>query len=113
MTVTAAPLLTAGDRYTLNCTATVEEYLIATPTLTWRLPGNTDDTSIGEQLTVETTSAVMLTFNPLHTSHGGVYECTAAVNISGIDPRTETVNEIIRVQSKLSVYYMWTIHTHR
>ena len=100
--VSPAPVTTAGEQLMLSCTATVEEYLQATPTLTWRLPGNTDDTLTGLQATSETTSNITLLFETLRTSHGGVYECKATINISGIIPQTQIANETVHVQSKWS-----------
>ena len=93
----------AGEQLMLTCTANIEEYIQAIPTLTWRLPGNTDDTSTGLQSTAGTTSTITLSFEPLHTSHGGVYVCETSVNISGIAPQFQTANITVRVQSKWSM----------
>ena len=49
----------------------------------------------------ETTSNITLNFNPLRTSHGGVYVCEATVNISGVLTESQTANDTVRVQSKL------------
>ena len=101
MTVTPVQVWTAGGSYTLSCSATYEEFLQTTPTLTWTLPGTTDDTTIGVQSNTEDMSSISLNFNRLRTSHGGVYVCEATVNISGITPQSQTANETVRVQSKL------------
>ena len=103
MLVSPIPVTAAGEQLMLTCTATVEEYLQATPTLTWRLPGNTDDTLTGLQSTLGTISTIVVSFNPLRTSHGGVYVCEATVNISGIAPQSKTANVTVHVQSKLSM----------
>ena len=87
----------------LICTATVEKYLQGIPTLRWRLLGSTNQISIGMQSTVGTTSNIILSFNSLHTFHGGVYVCEATINITGIAPRSQTASETVFVQSKLSV----------
>ena len=92
-----------GKMYTLSCFATYEEFLQATPTLTWMLPGTTDDTTIGDQSNAEDMSSISLNFNPLRTSHGGVYVCESTVNISGITPQRQTANETVRVQSKFII----------
>ena len=49
----------------------------------------------------EITSNIALNFNPLRTSHGGVYVCEATVNITGIPPQSQTASDTVRVQSKL------------
>ena len=95
-----APVTRAGEQLMLTCIATVEEFLQATPTLTWRLPGNVVDTLTGLQLTARTTPTITLSFEPLHTSHGGVYECQATVNISGIAPQSQSASQTLRVRSK-------------
>ena len=100
--VSAIPLVTqAGDWHALHCTATVEEYQTATLTLEWRLPKNAGDVVVGQQVTVENTSTISLIFNEIQTSQGGVYQCTATVNISGVDEQRQTANETVYVKSKL------------
>lgn len=65
----------AGQLLTLTCSATVQEGIRGTPTLTWSREGFDD-------LPIETTSSPpLLTFPSLHTSHGGQYTCTARLNI--------------------------------
>ena len=90
----------------LICTATVQEYLQGVPTLTWRLPGNSGDTSIGTQSTVGNTSNIELSFSPLRTSHGGVYVCEATINITGIPSRSQTASGTVLVQSKLLMLWI-------
>ena len=103
VSVSPSPVRTAGEAYMLVCTATVEEYLQGIPSLRWRLPGNTNNTSIGTQSTNGTVSNTKLSFTPLRTSHGGVYVCEATINITGISPESQTANETVLVQSKLAV----------
>ena len=103
MTVTPVQVWTAGGSYTLSCSVTYEEFLQITPTLKWTLPGTTDDTTIGDQSNTENMSSISLNFNPLRTSHGGVYVCEATVNISGITLQSQTANETVRVQSKFII----------
>ena len=92
--------MTSGERNRLTCVATVEEYLQTTPTLVWRLPENSEATSLGEQQTSGTVSNRTLTLNPLRTSHGGVYVCEATVSLPGIAPENQTANETVYVQSE-------------
>ena len=101
MTVTPVQVWTAGGSYTLSCSATYEKFLQTTPTLTWTLPGTTDDITIGDQSNTEDMSSISLNFNLLRTSHGGVYVCEATVSISGITPQSQSANETVHVQSKL------------
>ena len=65
----------AGLPLTLTCSATVQECIDVSPTLTWTRDG------------VEQSSGLDLTFDRLLTSHGGVYTCTARLNIpeAGVD----------------------------
>ena len=94
--------LVAGSQATLTCLATVDEYLQTVPTLTWQFPADSShiDLSLGMQSTSGATSSLDLSFNPLHTSHGGVYVCQATVNISRISTRSQTASETVTVQSK-------------
>ena len=101
MTVSTSSVTLAGEQLSLTCTATVIEFLKTTPTLTWTLPGNSDHTSVGVTSRLETTSNITLNFNPLRTSHGGLYVCEATVNISGVPPQSQTASDTVRVQSKL------------
>ena len=101
VSISTIPIVTAGDQHILNCTATVEEYLIATPTLEWRLPNNAAGMILGQKSMTGSTSTITLTFNQIYTSQGGVYECIATVNISDFDSQSQTTNGTIYVRSKL------------
>jgi hypothetical protein len=101
VSISAIPIVTAGDQYTLHCTATVDEYQIATPTLEWRLLKNAGDVVVGQQLTVGNKSTIRLIFNEIQTSQGGTYQYTATVNISGLDAQSQTANGTIYVKSEL------------
>ena len=103
MTSSAVPILTAGDRHTITCTAIVEEYFVQAPSLIWEFSGSAMDTSIGEQLTNEETSTRTLTLNQIRTSQGGIYVCRATITIEGIDPLSQTTNQTIQVRSRLSM----------
>ena len=106
MTISAVPILIAGNQHTTTCTATVEEYLIAAPSLEWRFfSENAADVSTGTQSTTGTTSTIILTFNHIRTSQGGIYVCKATINITGFDPLSQTANQTIQVQSRLSIIF--------
>lgn len=98
--VLGALIQTAGNQHTLTCSATVNAYLIVTPTIEWNLPGDPGDSfiTIGEQSTSGAVSTKTLLFAPLRTSHGGVYQCTATINITGFDLQSRTLSRTFRVQ---------------
>ena len=98
--ILGAAFQTAGNQHTLTCTATVNTYLSVTPTIEWSLPESVGNSfiTVGGQSTSGAITTKTLTFNPLHTSHGGVYQCTATVNISGFDLQSQTLSRTFRVQ---------------
>lgn len=98
--ILGASFQTAGNQHTLTCAATVSTYLSVTPTIEWSLPEGVKNSSItvGGQSTSGAITAKTLTFNPLRTSHGGVYQCTATINISGIELQSRTLSRTFRVQ---------------
>ena len=65
---------TAGEVYSLNCTASVVDGLIVLPDLVIVGPDST-------MSSMNNTSSLIYTFTPLRTSDGGEYTCTATVNI--------------------------------
>ena len=92
--------LSAGEVYTLICTATVVENLVVMPILTWidslngAVPGMQEDDGI--------TSTRTLMFDPLHTHQGGVYMCRAVINIDTISLESSAnSSQSVDVRSKL------------
>ena len=78
----------AGQSLTLTCSATVQEGISGSPTLMWTKGG------------VQQSTGSSLTFDPLLTSHGGVYTCTARLTISEAGVDVSGLNAtIVRVQS--------------
>ena len=79
---------TAGDVYTLTCSARVVENLAVEPDIQWLYTNGT--TVGGGNITVGAVRMTgnmftrNLTFNPLHTSHGGKYICNTSINVSAI-----------------------------
>ena len=65
---------TAGQKYSLECSAIVVEHLVVMPDLMIV-------TSNSPVISEENNSSVVYTFSPLRTSDGGQYTCTATVNI--------------------------------
>ena len=99
----------AGDSYTLTCTVQVVEGLVVKPVVQWLDPFsnaivNGSDFTVGNPVTNGTTTTLTLTFNPLHTSHGGRYTCQASVtvNVVSISVSNSTTFDV-RLQSKLLV----------
>ena len=89
--------------YTLTCTVTVVENLVAQPTVEW-LDSNNNTVS-GSDITVGSVMSsgngmftLTLEFNPLHTSHGGQYTCRATHDNLGItinNPTGSMTEEVI------------------
>ena len=76
---------TAGENYTLTCSASVIEGLIpdAVVSLSWAdIRGDPIQRSFMQTSGINTTSA--LHFSPLLLSHGGQYVCNASITISAI-----------------------------
>ena len=91
----------AGDELQLICTVTTVDYLVASAVLTVQWSGG----SVGESEVTESTNGVTsmktLTFNPLLTSHGAQYTCTAIIDIPSINMMmTGSDSTNIMVQSK-------------
>ena len=109
MIVTGEPAGTApsaGESYTLTCTVEVVERLVVTPDVEWLDPDNKvittgGDITVGSPETSGTTTTLTLTFNPLHTSHGGEYTCRANITVDGISVDVTSSDSFnVIVQSK-------------
>ena len=93
--------MTAGDELQLICTVTTVDYIVASAVLTVQWSGGSVDESEVTESTNGVTSMKTLTFNPLLTSHGAQYTCTAIINISSINNMMTSSNSTnIMVQSK-------------
>ena len=98
---------TAGGMYSLTCTMVVVENLAVEPTVEWQFSNGSiivggNGISVGNPLTSGNTITLTLTFNPLRTSHGRQYTCSANVRAKSITlSSNNTVADVI-VQSKLS-----------
>ena len=100
----------AGEVYTLICTVTVDEFLQANLTLSWsRLESDGDILITGHQLSKE--NNIILSFNPLNTSHGGMYVCEATITIAGNVLLIQTINDsqTLYVQSKFTKKISWIV----
>ena len=79
---------TAGEGYSLNCTASVVDDLVVLPDLVIVGPNST--------MSSLNTSSLIYEFTPLRTSDGGEYTCTATVIIpeAGIAIQNSTTENI-------------------
>ena len=95
--VTITPLstpLVAGQSYTLYCNGTVLGNTSLTPVVTWN--NSNGVITSGNDITV---SNGILTFNPLHTSHGGQYTCQSALNYPVISIISSMIDIAVRSMS--------------
>ena len=96
----------AGMVYNLTCTVSKVDGLINFPTATWTTGSGGATVSNGNDVTVyafsdDTTATSTLTFDPLRTSHNGVYTCIGSLISSALQmPLTTSAVEEHRVQSK-------------
>ena len=96
--------LTAGDILTLTCSA----ISIGPVTLKWIGPGGhtIHSHSHHNNMSLESDGVQLsLSFDPLNTSHGGIYTCIASI---GGSSSVQTLEELylLTVQSKLSQSYL-------
>ena len=75
VSITASGTNTAGETYSLECSATVTGSTDQ-PTITWLDPMNNP---VPSEMVTTTGSMSTLTFNPLSASHAGTYMCRATV----------------------------------
>ena len=104
MAVFSASFPTAGQTHTLTCVAVVADYLTVQPILEWLSIDAMSNVIQSEQIDSDSTvSNRMLTFTPLHTTHGGIYTCQAIINISrvNITEKRGSTGQSVIVQSKL------------
>ena len=107
-TVSRSGTARAGMMYSLNCTVSkTVAGLINSPTATWTIGGVA--VANGNDITISSTTDDMfststLTFDPLRTSHEGIYTCGGALTSPALDIRLmPTVVENNNVQSKISI----------
>ena len=99
VTITFSGNSTAGQSYTLQCSASVVAGLVVLPDMKIVFPNST-------VISVMNSSSVEYMFSPLRRSHGGQYTCTATVNIpqAGITDLVNSTTETISVVCKLKYY---------
>ena len=88
---------TAGETYSLECSATVTGSTDQ-PSITWLDPMNN---SVSSEMVTTTGSMSTLTFNPLAASHAGTYACRAT---AGGVTRTQTFTLIVNGMTIINLY---------
>ena len=80
-----------------------EDYLIAAPVMKWISVEDTPETT---EANLVNSSTLLITFNPLCTSHGDAYTCEAKLDIpqAGIIALTSSTTENLIIQSE-SFYF--------
>ena len=102
MSIQAGPLPLGGQRHTLNCSASTEEYVVVVPVLNWVSVDGITGVTEGQQIDTSNTAARRsLTFNPVRFSHTGYYTCRARIVIpqAGINLNSNA-QQNVSVQSK-------------
>ena len=89
---------TSGEEYNLTCSVNVSA---GSPSIQWQysnvnMVATGGDITVGSQETSGNITTLTLTFNPLHTSHGGEYICRSVVQ----ETVERTAMENVTVQSK-------------
>ena len=107
---------TAGEVYTLSCTAAVVENLVVVPTIQWEYSNGSpveggSTFTLSDTVTSGNTTTRNLTFSTLQTSHGGEYTCRAIINIPSIfiSGLNNSKSTDVVVQSKTLSYLCWLI----
>ena len=89
----------SGETYNLTCTVEAN----VPPTVQWLYTSNgtavtnNSDITVGTQRTTDSTTILTLSFNPLHTSHGGQYTCRSTTDTP---PSTVNMTRNVTVQGE-------------
>ena len=109
---------TAGEGYTISCTAAVVENLVVVPTIQWEYSNGSaveggSTFTLSAMVTSGNTTTRNLTFSPLRTSHGGEYTCRAIIYIPSISisALSNSQSTDVVVQSKTLGYICWIVPT--
>ena len=104
----------AGQRYVISCSVTQQDALSVVPEITWRNPDGMELSGQTNRTNAESTTiySASLEFDPLQTSHSGVYMCLVSLITSSTLslPLNSTATSTIIVQSeRLSVPMFFVI----
>ncbi len=90
---------TAGEMYAVTCDVSLNQNLRQAPVIEWVGPSGLvlNDSSLDDMLLSSSSPSTSLTlsFNPLHTSHGGSYVCRASVMDTDANLRISSNNTSI------------------
>ena len=102
MEITPEGPSTAGFEHTLICRVTSAENLVSSPDVVWMNGLDSGDAiTVGQAVTEGSVTTRNLTFNPLRTSHGGMYTCMVAINIPAASVAVmNDASTTVNVQSK-------------
>ena len=104
VSITASGTNTAGETYSLECSATVTGSTHQR-TITWLDPMNN---TVPSEMVTTTGSMSTLTFDPLAASHAGTYTCRTTVGGA-----VQTATENVTVQSECSLpVSLLPVHMH-
>ena len=102
-TITSSGVPISGETYNLTCT--VESNV--PPTVQWLYSSNGNEVTngsgitMGTQRTTGSTTTLTLSFNPLHTYHGGQYTCRSKTDTP---PSTVNATRNVTVQGEVYIY---------
>lgn len=89
----------AGERFTLTCTVVCDR----PPQMKWLNPTGQNPTGQGMHLSPQTFGgqvySLQIHFDPIHTSHTGIYTCISTVDVP---PSTQNATRLVRVQRELT-----------
>ena len=89
---------TAGNSYTLVCQVTVTQGLVVDPDVVWLDSNGMTVRGVMDRPSIEGNVVTRnLTFNPLHTIHGGVYTCHASISLPSISIANLSSNSSTRI----------------
>ena len=85
MSISSTSPSVAGYNYSLTCTAMLIEGMSGTPNIWWTKTdgqqiSSSGDIIIHDPLTLGLTTNLTLSFDPIRTTDGGTYNCTASVS---------------------------------
>ena len=92
----------SGETYNLTCTVEAN----VPPTVQWLYSSdgtaviNGSNITVGTERTTGSTTALTLSFDPLHTSHGGQYTCQST---TATPPSTVTAKRNVTVQGQYAI----------
>ena len=106
----------AGQEYVISCSVTQQDALSVVPEITWRNPDGMEISGQTNRTNAESTTiySASLEFDPLQTSHSGVYMCLVSLITSSTLslPLNSTTTSTVIVQSERLSLSILTPHEH-